>query len=82
MSASVRCDDLHLNDSKSNRVIFVGVLSDVSVEVGCAMVGFAFVKESVMMAKAAVDSALLPITALTGLMIGSEALETEVMNFT
>ena len=35
-----------------------------------------------MMAKAAVDSALLPITALTGLMIGSEALETEVMNFT
>lgn len=51
MSASIRCDELHLDN---------------------------FVKKSVMVSTAAIDSALLSMVALSDLMIGSEALKTEV----
>ena len=78
MSASIRCDELHLDNSKSNRVVLFGVFSNVSVEGSYAMVGFTFVKKSVMVSTAAIDSALLSMVALSDLMIGSEALKTEV----
>ena len=68
-----------MNDSKSNRVVFVGEFPDVDMEGGSAMVWFAFVEESVMVSTAAVDSALLPVAALSSLVVGSEALEVEVI---